>query len=238
MEFPLNTLLTVIFPAELTNFTTTEALLINKGIPDAVDFLRQARVNHPEYGWNKWVVEKVDGPVTGKWTSRFAKLWKQTKGVKFDAKILSEIGEQLTLSNPNNTAYFEICKQIEWNAGDFGDGGSCWFNTIHPSYAFRTKFLASGRGYALKFFRNEAEYTANRNRGMGRCWMGEQGEHLFFWNGRGGSISTKYAAKVIATYLKTDFTLSGFTVKNSYKDGDGYIVGINPIAKQGTVLEF
>lgn len=236
---PLNELLTIDMPQTLRNFELVRNYLLETCHAEIWDFITDIRRRNPEQHWNRWMVAKGEGPIVGRWPLRFSKVVKaEASHIGLTPKILADIGERLTAGNLTKTVYMEIVDDIKWKMGAFGDGYSCWFDSEHVSYRFRKHLFKIGRGRALKFFPNEAAYAADPLKGCGRCWMVVDGEHCYLWNGRGAGITTLAAAEALATVLKCEYQDDNFTIKGSYLDSLGYIVGPAPLPPRNKVLDF
>jgi hypothetical protein len=237
--FPLNELLVVDMPPTLKNFELVRDYLIETCHGEIWEFITDIRRRLPQHHWDRWTVNKGEGPVVGRWPLRLSKVVKaEAPELGLTPKILADIGERLTAGNLTKTVYMEIADDIKWKCGDFGDGYSCWFDAQHVSYRFRKHIFKIGRGFALKFFPNEAAYAADPLKGRGRCWMTVEGEHCYLWNGRGAGMTTLAAAEALATYLKCDFQDDDFKIKGSYLDGLGYVVGPKPLPPKNKKLDF
>lgn len=62
--------------------------------------------------------------------------------------------------------YFDITKDFTWRPGEFGDDGSCYWNS-GPTRGFRGT-LTRLKGLAFRLYKNS---TREKGSGIGRCWM-------------------------------------------------------------------
>lgn len=112
------------------------------------------------------------GPYTlesseGKLASRIAKRLKERYDHKLAGDSYSTIANFISTNSPvaSKPLHYDITNDFNWNAGDFGDGGSCFFSGLSSRAAIRQVMMENG-GHAVRFYR-----TAFPHDGMGRAWI-------------------------------------------------------------------
>lgn len=167
---------------------------------------------------------RVDRQAIGDdWTAREGKFPKRVakylhkQGIKAPPELVSEIGN-IAARHTGRVSRYEIdfTRSIDWSAGEFGDGGSCFWGT----HAAARDMLESNGAYAVRFWRGE--------RGIGRAWLAPLGEALLAFNAYGPhSLLTigrilAHAAGWTYRYVKLE--------NNSTTTGTLYVNGGNAIA--------
>lgn len=158
----------------------------------------------------------------GKFTKRMAKYYKTQHGIKLPEDFLSEIGNIARQYSLSGVTYnFQIVDSIDWEDGDFGDGGSCYWG----DHASAKDMIIENNGLAICFFDEGGD-------GMGRAWLFNAGEFWIIWNGYGfAGNPTRTIASVFAQWqglgytkirLTNDGTDTGMLYINS---GIGYAIG-------------
>jgi len=93
-------------------------------------------------------------PITtkgGSFTNRLKKHIKQHWDLNLPSELLHKIGNIVGLNNLSQEEYyFDIVKDFNWKAGDFGDRGSCFWQNRGD---IRTAMAKEGNFYAIRFYR-------------------------------------------------------------------------------------
>lgn len=140
---------------------------------------------------NPTLKKQVNGMRLTKYLSKYMH---DRYGINLSPGILTEIGNIASnYAKKPFSGKFEFSHDLMWDAGDFGDGGSCFWNDYW--YA-RPTILYAGGG-AIKFYNKSG-------RGMGRCWFlmdrPKKGEFIIFNGyGRNDSYDTRKLAMIIAS---------------------------------------
>lgn len=163
------------------------------------------------------------GEYVGTFTKRVSKFYYKAHGIKCPAAFVQEIGNIARSHTEDNLSYdFEFVNEFDWQAGDFGDNGSCFWGSNEAA----REVMANEGGLAIRF------YASNGN-GQARAWVApiERGLYIVF-NGYGfNSHPTLVAARVLSLHLNSSYKKvylsnhgqeSGLVYINS---GIGYIVG-------------
>lgn len=172
--------------------------------------------------WNwAWVVTGRAAYV-GTLPKRIWKYYYRTFGVKLPDTVVSQIGNIARANTETSAAYeFEFVTKIDWRAGDFGDGGSCYWG----SRGAALELLADNGGFAVRFY--------EEGKGKGRAWMYQIQDGVYvLWNGYGfQGDSTLTIARVVATYLGMSYrriNLTNWNVDSGtlyINSGRGFLIG-------------
>ena len=99
----------------------------------------------------------------GKLLKRFALFYKMTYGEVIPDNIMGIIGDclQALIQNEMSIEYaIDFTDKFDWNDGDFGKKGSCWWGT----YGGSLPTFEQGGGWCIRFY-DENKY------GIGRTWI-------------------------------------------------------------------
>lgn len=168
-----------------------------------------------------WLVTR--GEYAGTFPKRVSSWLKREHGKKIDSLSLSKIGNLAKMhGNDGSQIIYDVTDRLDWNAGDFGDSGSCFWG----SYA-QTRYHFQQSGFlAMRL------YDENGN-GTSRSWVApnlpEDGCYIMF-NGYGRQLVVQ--ARVLATDLGLSYKkirLSNFgeyTSEFYINSGVGYLLGL------------
>lgn len=204
-------------------------------------FLRQIGVTDLYINHDNWVVTwfwKVTGKgeYVGTFTKRLAKWLYQWKNYKISAENLAKIGDiAVNYCNRKETKkyIFDFTQRFDWQDGDFGDGGSCFWN----GRAEAREMLEQNNAWAIRF------YNQQKN-GIGRCWVVPHNEYLVTFNGYGLGDGALVHTRVLAAFF--GFAYKKIGVCNNRKNdgtlwinnGSGYAVGQWPDIANITEVDF
>ena len=138
-----------------------------------------------DWGW----VAKVGGKAeyVGTFAKRVGK-YAHKRDIKLDSDFLGEIGSLVAQYTAKQTAYeFDFTNSFDWEAGDYGDHGSCFWGCRSGARAM----LESNSGRAIRFYKE--------GRGYARAWLAPYENGWVCFNGYG--IDTITIAQVLATHL-------------------------------------
>jgi hypothetical protein len=111
----------------------------------------------------------------GKLTKRLSKLIK-TMGYELTQEELSRIGAIIAHHAIGEFTY-DITDQFNWSAGDFGDGGSCFWGDRREAKGM----MMDAGGLALRFFDDDGQ-------GNARCWVMPYKDTWICFNAYGCSL--------------------------------------------------
>jgi hypothetical protein len=186
--------------------------------PDCTDFYLNELPE--DWAWVWVVTEKQE--YVGTFPKRIAKYFRNAQNLKCPPEFLTELGNIARSHSADAISYhFEFVNQIDWEDGDYGDNGSCWWG----QYAAARETLTSNGGHAIRFYDDNDE-------GMGRAWIVPMGDVFFLFNGYGfAGDSTLVIARVMAqhlglSYKKVSLSNNGEAYNTLYiNNASGYVIG-------------
>lgn len=171
-----------------------------------------------------WVIN--EGEYRGTFPKRARSYYHKAHGLKCPDSFLTELGNIARRFSESAWAYhFEFVNRFDWQDGDFGDGGSCYWADRRGA----REMLENNGAWAIRFYDDVGG-------GFARAWVVEVQESLYIvFNGYGfHSDPTFIIARVIAQFLgltfrKIDLNNNGTYTGTLYinASGSGYIIG-NP----------
>lgn len=230
-SFKLYTKYTVTFPAGDLSSAGVRAVLdyinaVNFNTSDEWRALNPdwARPYLPEladsWQWS-WIVQK--GEFAGTLPKRIRNYYFKAHGIKCPDTFIQEIGNIARQHTASNTVYrFEIVDEFDWEAGDYGDSGSCYWG----GNAGARLMLRENGGMAILFMTDSGT-------GYARAWLVHLGGNIYIiFNGYGferGVYATLTIARVFATFLNLTYKkieLDNSTGSTLYINNNaGYIIG-------------
>lgn len=106
---------------------------------------------------SEWLItnkNEDDGRV-GTMPKRISKYLYKGHNLKISSAFMAEIGNIARVHTTKEDIFvFDITQQLTWDAGDFGDDGSCYFD---GEYNHSRLGLIDAEQYALRLFRNKEE---------------------------------------------------------------------------------
>lgn len=178
--------------------------------------------------WNwTWIVQR--GTYAGTMPKRISSYYHKVHSLKCPPAFLTAVGNLARQHSLDNTAYdFEFVDHFDWQAGEFGDHGSCLWGSRETA---KDIMLANGCK-AVRF------YDANGN-GQGRAWFYTiQPDLHVVWGGYGFlADATLTIARVLALHLA--LTYKRISLTNNEDDGGlvwinagrGYLIGFPDVLK-------
>lgn len=168
-----------------------------------------------------WVVQR--GEYAGTFPKRVANFYFKTYKIRVTQDFLQQLGNIARAHSAENVTYtFEFVDSFDWNAGDFGDHGSCYWGGNSGA----REMLKANSALAIRF------YNAD-DKGIARAWLFEAEDNLYIvWNGYGfPGYATLKIARIVATFLNLSYkkiSLSNHTRTGGtlyINSGIGYAVG-------------
>lgn len=173
-------------------------------------------------GWDwTWVVTGR-GEYVGTFPKRVGKWLYKENSLKAPATFLQELGNIARRHTEDNITYtYEFVNRFDWQAGDFGDRGSCYWG----GHSGAREVMENEGGLAIRFY--------NDGKGFGRAWIAPIDENLYIvFNGYGFThyptltIARVLAAHVGGSYKKIGLLNHGSSAGLLYINSDnGFIVG-------------
>jgi hypothetical protein len=141
----------------------------------------------PKYWPWDWVVEK--GDYTGTLPKRISKYIHRNHERTMDEALAQKIGEvaKKHVGNFYGKVEMDFDTSLNWNAGDFGDPGSCFWQSRKDCI----RVLKKRGAWAVRFYRE--------GKGVGRAWCIKHNGGLIVFNGYG--LSTAEIARILSKFL-------------------------------------
>lgn len=151
------------------------------------------------------------------WAREYASL-----NLRFPDSFFAQLGADLgPLVNAGTQYHCDIVRRITWQAGEFGDDGSCFW----ASYAHAKSCLhATGRFFALRAF--EIDESDGSYAGVARCWgfrLNDSEPRAVLFNAYGLPLIT--FARILSHV--TGLTYRAVELRN-YGDGDAIYINRGP----------
>lgn len=175
---------------------------------------------------------RLEKPVVlqGTLTKRIQTFYYKVYGQTLPSEYLTEIGNAVKLDNPELTvSYWDITNDFNWENGQFGDYGSCFWTTDRR---VARNHIKNHGGYAIRFFKDEKYSESN---GIARAFLvpyrlSDGTETWLVTNGYG--MTTQAICRFFGTEMGKHYKIIGLTVDGSWDgvfyinaEGKGYIVG-------------
>jgi hypothetical protein len=180
-----------------------------------------------------WLVRK--GKYAGTFPKRLAKSVKDKIGIKLDPAQLGRLGQLAKSHSMEETDYHvDIVSEIDWQDGDFGDRGSCFWGSNREA----KEMIESIGGLAVRFYEYE-----DQNRGYARAWCLPY-EHSTWVIFNGYGIQNVTVAHLLAD--SAGLSYKRVTVDNNgscdnmlwINGGTGYIIGEQSIIDRIDHVDF
>lgn len=260
-NIPINHLINFTVPAEYHNFSKS---VITNIVGDLIKLWEEKHgiLNIPDLQILKDICWRWTTP-EGNFTTHLAKQIKTAWDLNIPTNALELIGNiARTDYVPTKEIYFDITNDFGWKSGDFGDGGSCFWQGRKD---IRKAMKSEGNFYAIRIFEpcpyylQDPHNAPSRARfylgytGIGRSWLYETNIQLklpggstsfpviILFNSYGMNIS--FQSLVLAAYLKKERGHCALTNKGKqhgglYVNGPGYIIGTQIVTKSVQKFDF
>ncbi len=149
----------------------------------------------PEIWQWTWLVQS--GEYIGTFPKRVAHYYYKAHGIKCPLEFISQIGNLARMHSAARFTYeFDFVDRFDWEDGDFGDGGSCYW----ADRARARVMLIDHGALAIRFFDTQGK-------GYGRAWIARIDDSLkIVFNGYGfAGNATLTAARVLASFLDLSY---------------------------------
>ena len=157
-----------------------------------------------DWAW-RWIADHLYNNVkyTGAFPRRVAKFYWVNYGLKLPSALVSNIGNVArdhTMSETDVT--FDFVTDIDWESGDFGDDGSCYWGSQTGS-----RLMVEANGLAMRFF-----YAPDSDHGIARAWLAALPDryhdvnYYVVFNGYGfGGDPTLRIAQILARFVEGEY---------------------------------
>ncbi|MBN1430460.1 MAG: hypothetical protein JXB07_18970 [Anaerolineae bacterium] len=167
-----------------------------------------------------WVIER--GELTGTFPRRVARYYHKMHAIRCPQTFLQELGNLARRHSSERVTYrFQFVDSFDWEAGDFGDSGSCYWGGRSGARLM----LASNDALAVCFFDEQ-------DRGIARAWFVPVDEKYIVFNGYGfPGDPTLTIARTISSFLGLSYKQIGLANYGSttgtlyINSGIGYVLG-------------
>jgi hypothetical protein len=170
-----------------------------------------------------WVVQKGE-TYRGKFPKRVAQYYKKVHNLKAPDAFIEQIGNIARAhSEELSVYYFDFTRDFDWEEGDFGDDGSCFWG----GNAAALDMLYANGAQAIRFYNNYGH-------GIARAWLVpmEAEGITFIFNGYGfPGNPTLTVAQAFARFTELRYQQVALTNNGSDDDtlwinsGIGYVIG-------------
>lgn len=171
----------------------------------------------------QWVITGR-GEYVGTFPKRVSKYYWQTYQLRCPNSFVAELGQIARQHSSDESSYIiDFTDRLDWDAGDFGDSGSCFWG----SNSLGLEAMQHHGVMAVRF------YDA-KGRGYGRAWLDKHWNHKdlwILWNGYGLNAGTIAVARVLAqlwgvSYKKIGLHNNGTASGLVYVNGaTGFVIG-------------
>lgn len=161
-----------------------------------------------------WVWEGKHGEYRGAFPKRVSQFYHKNYEVKLPWSFMTELGNLARQHSADDVTYtFEFTDRLDWQAGDFGDRGSCFWG----DHSGAREMLVENDGMAVLFFNAHGG-------GIARAWaVAIEDELLIVFNGYG---------------FPGDATLTIATIIASFREGSYRMIHLSNNGRDGGVLYF
>ncbi len=179
------------------------------------------------WAWNIKKRKEGSRDVIGTLPKRISRWAWNSYRCRISKEHVSEIGNVGSTYRSNRSGFgFSFTDTIDWNAGDFGDSGSCFWS-CHKS---AKDIIIDHGGGAIKFYETSDGVT-NWLKGIARVWFlpyGDCGDFMVF-NGYGyTTLEISQAVSSCLNYNYESICLSNFNDSNGVlwiNNGAAYLIG-------------
>lgn len=171
-----------------------------------------------EWEW-RWLVQS--GTYRGNFPKRAAQYWYSQHQIKCPPEFLSQLGNVARAHASQPIVYrFDFTRTVEWESGDFGDRGSCYWGSRSGALQ-----MIRENGGAVRFFDLSGD-------GIGRAWLAPYKTNVIVFNGYGlPGDPTFRIAQILAAYWSADYLRVPLINQGSangslwINGGRGYLIG-------------
>jgi formylmethanofuran dehydrogenase subunit E len=217
-------------------YPINQATVISASALDEIKYILKNRlIETTDYGVEtisdkalKGIMDEIGTEWTtkqGNWPKRFAKVFKNRRGQKFDSDFLSRIGKIARESCSESTGKeLIVTREFAWDPGEYGDHDSCFWGCRSGA----KKILRMAKGYALLIHGDES-------RPLGRAWCVPYESHHIIFNAyarSGESITIVAFARILSDIFNYAYYRNvRLTCRDTdegplwINNGKGYIVG-------------
>jgi hypothetical protein len=139
----------------------------------------------------RWIVK--DGEYTGTFPKRVSKWLYKEHGVDIGAGVKEQLGNAARKHTFTRSSYtYDFTANFGWRAGDFGDSGSCLWESRRGARAIMT----ANHCLAIRLW--------DEDKGIGRAWIAfpeSRPDNIFMFNAYPKSVSLEQCAMIVSRHL-------------------------------------
>jgi hypothetical protein len=168
----------------------------------------------PEAWDYTWLLQT--GDFKGTFPKRVANYYRKEYSIKCPESFIRELGNLARQHSGEKSVYhFDFTDTIDWEDGDFGDSGSCYWGI----YESNRHALQEGGGLAIRFFNEDGD-------GYARAWLVQYGSVYIVFNGYGFyNNPTLQIARVFAAFLNANYQNVDFYSDVYVNSDTAFVVG-------------
>jgi len=171
----------------------------------------------------QWQYLATEGLYRGKFAKRVGKFVHNTIGEKLTEAQRAWLGKVARehQADKDKPMYFDVTDRFDWHDGDYGDGGSCFWDSNQGA---RIAMEGDGRFYAIRFYNDR--YKEKEYSGVGRAWLHVVDDQCVVIFNAYGPYETLEIAHLLAQRQGSEYIYKRITLSNHGKEnGMLYING-------------
>lgn len=169
----------------------------------------------PDWSWS-WVVQS--GEYRGTFPKRVSSYYYKKHNLKMPDTVVQQVGNIARKHLDSGLTYeFDFVDRFDWQSGDFGDSGSCYWGSNEAA----RDVLTENSAMAVRFYKNDDGY--------GRAWLIETPDFYIVFNGYG--YDTLTIARVLSAWMNVEYRKIRLTNNGEtsglvwINGGTGYVIG-------------
>ncbi len=183
-----------------------------KHVRNTINVFSNISVEYPR--WRFEINRSIGGPIwmtdKGAFPKRVASYMYKTYNIKLSSQIMRSIGNTAQQNSTQGNVVFDFTHRILWEAGDFGDDGSCFWTDYGGS---RIAMMRAGIG-AIRI------YSPNGAHGRGRAWFSPFPEGFILFNAY-GIMQARTIANFLGQLFGEDYKYKQIHISHTYRDNNG-----------------
>lgn len=198
---------------------TLDGIISPAGKEDIHSLIRARELPALPENWQwRWMIQR--GEYRGTFPARISQYYYRVHGITIDDDLKTAVGNTARSYSSERAFYrFEFVNRIDWEAGDYGDDGSCYW-TFNTGGRY---MLQENGGMAMRFHTDDGH-------GYARAWLVEIEDGLYIlFNGYGfRGNSTLMIAAIFAAFTGLNYKRIALYADGRSLDinsNAGYIVG-------------
>ena len=167
-------------------------LISQEGMAGIDNYLGSQGLPRVDHTTSKWIETK--GKYRGKLPNRLGALFKKEHDIKLTPEQRTVIGNLAKMHMvPDEKYVFDFTDKFDWDSGDFGDRGSCFWGENNLA----RKVMMEQDVIAIRFY-NVLDY------GKARAWLYLLDDKVWILFNAYGALTTQAIARIFAKHLTQD----------------------------------